>query len=182
MKRPDSMAHPDAQEQASGLWDWRVAAVTLGLLMTAATALYRPIGVSTSYVTTWGMALQRLMPARAQSMPYLKLAGTSINGEWMLVLGVIVGGLSAALITRSRTRQSVPTMWSERFGPSAAKRFAAAFVGGFFLLFGARLAGGCTSGHVMSGLSQLAVSSALFAAGVFATGILTARLLYRRSS
>jgi uncharacterized membrane protein YedE/YeeE len=163
------------------LWDWRVAAVALGLLMTAATALYRPIGVSTSYVTTWGIALQHAAPETAQAMPYLKIAGTSVNGEWMLVLGVVLGGLAAAVVTGSRRRSTVPAMWAARFGSSPRKRFVAAFVGGFLLLFGARLAGGCTSGHVMSGLSQLAVASALFAAGVFATGIVTARLLYRRS-
>lgn len=163
-------------------WDWRVAAVALGLLMTAATALYRPIGVSMSYVTTWGIALHHAAPATARSMPYLALAGTTVNGEWMLVLGVIVGGLLAAIVSRSRRRTAVPEMWAARFGASPHKRFVAAFAGGFLLLFGARLAGGCTSGHVMSGLSQLAVASALFAAGVFATGILTARLLYRRSS
>lgn len=172
----------NSRRGAGALWDWRVAAVALGLLMAAATALYRPIGVSGSYVTTWGIALAHTAPATARSMPYLQLAGTAINGEWMLVLGIVVGGLLAAIVTRTRRKLGVPEMWAERFGPSPTKRFVAAFAGGFLLLFGARLAGGCTSGHVMSGLSQLAVSGALFAAGVFGAGILTARLLYRRSS
>ena len=46
-------------------------------------------------------------------------------------------------------------------------------------MFGARLAGGCPSGHGLSGLSQLAVSGFLAAAGFFAGGIIMARLLYR---
>ena len=175
------MHRTDKEGSRAALLDWRVAAIALGALMTAATALWRPIGVSTSYVTTWGMALKRIAPQWAQSSPYLKLAGTSVNAEWMLVVGVVLGGLMAAIVTRSRRPASVPAMWAERFGPSRRKRFVASFVGGFLLLLGARLAGGCTSGHVMSGLSQLAVSSALFAAGVFATGILTARLIYRSS-
>jgi uncharacterized membrane protein YedE/YeeE len=172
---------PVKSEEQTSLLDWRIAAVALGVLMTAATALWRPLGVSMSYVTTWGIALRHVVPGWAQSSPYLKLAGTTVNAEWMLVLGVVVGGLIAATVSRSRRRQAVPAMWAEQFGPSSGKRFVAAFVGGFFLLFGARLAGGCTSGHVMSGLSQLALSSTLFAAAVFASGILTARLLYRRS-
>ena len=44
-------------------------------------------------------------------------------------------------------------------------------------MFGARLAGGCTSGHIISGITQLAVSGVLFGAAVFAFGILTAKLL-----
>ena len=166
-------------ERTSPLWDWRIAAIAVGALMTLSTLVYRPIGVSTSYCTTWGIALASGAPRWAGALPYLKQVGTSINGEWMLVVGVVLGGLVASVLTRSRRRESVPPMWAARFGPSPSKRFAAAFAGGFLILFGARLAGGCTSGHIMSGLSQLALSGAVFAAGVFATGILTARILYR---
>ena len=63
-----------------------------------------------------------------------------------------------------------------------ARRDVDAFAGGFLILFGARLAGGCTSGHVLSGVSQLAISGMVFAAGVFASGIVVARSLYGRLS
>jgi uncharacterized membrane protein YedE/YeeE len=46
------------------------------------------------------------------------------------------------------------------------------------LLFGARFGGGCTSGHMISGISQLAVSSMLFTAALFAGAMLTVRYLY----
>ena len=55
-----------------------------------------------------------------------------------------------------------------------------AFGGGFLVLFGARLAGGCTSGHMMSGMSQTSVSGFLFAAGLFAAGVPFAMMLYKR--
>ena len=48
------------------------------------------------------------------------------------------------------------------------------FVGGFILLFGARMADGCTSGHMMSGMMQGSVSGYVFAGAVFATAIPTA--------
>lgn len=48
------------------------------------------------------------------------------------------------------------------------------FLGGFLLLFGARFAGGCTSGHMMSGMMQSSVSGYVFAGVVFATSIPTA--------
>lgn len=48
------------------------------------------------------------------------------------------------------------------------------FLGGFLLLFGARFAGGCTSGHIMSGMMQSSVSGYVFAGVVFAVAIPTA--------
>jgi uncharacterized membrane protein YedE/YeeE len=44
-------------------------------------------------------------------------------------------------------------------------------VGGVMLLFGSRLAGGCTSGHGISGMSQLSVASLVTVAAMFGGGI-----------
>lgn len=171
----------ETQTGTHPLWDWRIAAVALGGLMVLSTAVFKPLGVSTSYCTSWGMLLSTLAPEWAKSHPYLKVVGTSITGEWMLVVGLILGAWLAARLSRTSVRVAIPAMWRERFGSSRLLRFGTAGLGGFLFLFGARLAGGCTSGHVLSGLSQLAFSSAVFAVGVFSTGILTAKLLYRRS-
>ena len=60
-------------------------------------------------------------------------------------------------------------------------RMMAAFWGGAILLYGARMAGGCTSGHGISGTLQLAVSGWVFFAAMFAAGIGTAAVLFRKS-
>ncbi|KAM0717955.1 hypothetical protein Q7P37_006287 [Cladosporium fusiforme] len=52
-----------------------------------------------------------------------------------------------------------------------------ALLGGFVMAFGARLGGGCTSGHGLSGLSALSMSSLVAVAGMFGAGILTRALL-----
>jgi hypothetical protein len=57
-------------------------------------------------------------------------------------------------------------------------RAVGAFIGGAILLFGARLAGGCPSGHGLSGNMQLAVSGLLALVFFMAGGILAARLIY----
>ena len=75
----------------------------------------------------------------------------------------------------------MPEVWRERFGGSVAGRMAVAFVGGAVAMYGARMAGGCTSGHGISGGLQLAVSSWTFVAVMFATGIATAAVLFRGS-
>lgn len=46
-----------------------------------------------------------------------------------------------------------------------------AILGGVSMVFGARMAGGCTSGHGISGMSTLSVSSIVTVASIFAGGI-----------
>jgi uncharacterized protein len=48
-----------------------------------------------------------------------------------------------------------------------------AAVGGFFMLFGARVAGGCTCGHGVSGFAELSLESAVAACCIFGAGIAT---------
>jgi uncharacterized membrane protein YedE/YeeE len=51
-------------------------------------------------------------------------------------------------------------------------------VGGFLVGFGARWAGGCTSGHAISGLAALQVPSLLAVVGFFVGGLVVTHLLY----
>lgn len=167
---------------------WKVAGVALGLLLTLATFLVKPLGVSTQFVVTDAIVTHQLAPAFAESNAYFSKYGTAedwgVGYGWMLVFGMLIGGGITALVLREKQPQqdrgSMPPMWQERFGPSRLKRFAAAFAGGTLLLFGARLAGGCTSGHMISGISQLAVSSFIFGITTFAVAIMMAKFLYRK--
>jgi uncharacterized membrane protein YedE/YeeE len=165
---------------------WKVAGIALGLLLTLATYLVSPLGVSTQFVVTDAAVLHAIAPGVAESNAYLSKYGVpadwGIGYGWMLVIGMIVGGGVTALIFRDQQPEgdkgSMPSMWTQKFGPSEVKRYAASFSGGLLLLFGARLAGGCTSGHMISGISQLAVSSMIFGVVTFAVAILTAKFIY----
>ena len=53
-----------------------------------------------------------------------------------------------------------------------ARRYAMAALGGFIMVFGARIADGCTSGHGVSGIAQLASGSFIAVTAMFAAGIL----------
>ena len=68
------------------------------------------------------------------------------------------------------------------FRSQRSKRFAAAFFGGALMMFGARLAQGCTSGHGISGALQLALSSWIFAVLLFAAGTIVTFLIYGREA
>jgi uncharacterized membrane protein YedE/YeeE len=54
---------------------------------------------------------------------------------------------------------------------STGVSYSAAFLGGAMMLFGARLASGCTSGHGLSGLGLLSVTSFVAVPAMFAGGI-----------
>ena len=72
----------------------------------------------------------------------------------------------------------VPALWAEHFGPSVWLRSGVAFLGGVLLAYGARLAGGCTSGQGISGALQLSVGSWIALVCFFVGAVATAALLY----
>jgi uncharacterized protein len=96
----------------------------------------------------------------------------------LFLVGTAVGAAVSALVSRSWRAEAVPALWRERFGPSVAKRLAVAFAGGVLAMYGARMAGGCTSGNGLSGSLQLALSGWTFFVTMFATGIVTAWAMF----
>ena len=172
----DLAASPPLTIQRAGvrLPRWATLGVLFGLLSTAAIALYGPIGVSGTYPRFIGTILRRVAPAYASSNPYLVKMGSLVTPETMLVVGLLIGGFFAAAFSGTRAPAAEIVHASET---STGRRYRDAFLGGVLILFGARLAGGCTSGHIISGITQLAVSSILFGAAVFGAGIVTARLI-----
>ncbi|PID63905.1 MAG: hypothetical protein CR974_00770 [Gammaproteobacteria bacterium] len=123
---------------------------------------------------------------------YAKHVANPINYSFVFVLAMVVGGLLGKLTTaktNAKDEEDTSTIAhadtaqadaGSYFDRLTLKRFLLTFVGGFLVLVGARLAGGCTSGHMMSGMMQTSLSGYLFAAGAFATAVPTAILLYRK--
>nr|MBP6694020.1 YeeE/YedE family protein [Saprospiraceae bacterium] len=58
------------------------------------------------------------------------------------------------------------------------KSFILLALGGLMVGFGSRYAGGCTSGHAISGLSDLQLPSLIAVIGFFAGGLLMTHLLF----
>lgn len=153
----------------------------IGFLNTIAfSTVGRGIGITTAFEDAVALVAQRLAPDAMHINEYLQQREDSprIGWEPLLVLGVLAGSYLAAAAAGERTTRAVPPDWARRFGPGRTKRHATAFVGGALMMFGARMAKGCTSGHVITGNSQLAVSSWLFSTIMFASAALTARALY----
>jgi uncharacterized membrane protein YedE/YeeE len=129
------------------------------------------------------LAQSAVMPDAARQNPYYAVRAAEgkspkVSWELMLLVGVFIGGMLSSWLSGDRNTIKVPPLWEWRFGDSSAKRFALAFLGGAVMIFGARLAGGCTSGHGISGTLQLAVSSWTFITLAFATAVSTAFLIF----
>jgi hypothetical protein len=97
----------------------------------------------------------------------------------MILPGVIIGAFLSATLSGQFNLVWVPGLWETAFGTNAALRFFTALIGGIILAFGARWANGCTTGHGISGTSQLSLSGILFTACFFLSGIATAFVLSR---
>lgn len=178
---PPALSHSPSATGASvsplqRLPSWATLAVLFGILGAVSIALFGPIGVSGTYPRLVGGIASLVAPAASRA-PYLVKMGSLLAPETMIVVGLVIGGFLAARFGR-RAGVVVPAQEVIHAHEStSARRYAGAFAGGILIIFGARLAGGCTSGHIISGITQLSLSGLVFAAGVFATGLLTARLL-----
>src|SRR5204863_5619749 len=103
-----------------------------------------------------------------------------IGWYMMLLVGVFLGALLSSRLSGDHAKMNVPPLWQWRFGPSKFTRFACAFASAGMMVFGARLAGGCTSGHGISGTLQLAVQSWLFMPLAFVVAVATAFAMFGR--
>ncbi len=138
------------------------------------------LGITTAMESTAAITERALVPSISETNSFFEAKSPKIDWGWMLVVGVFIGAFISSKLSGDRIAPTVPPLWAHRFGPSTKKRFLGAFFGGLLMLLGARLAGGCTSGHGISGSLQLAASSWLFVIAAFSAGIFTSFMLFGR--
>jgi len=160
-------------------WSPYIVGIGIGILSWLTFLISKkPIGCSTAFARTSGMIEKLFRGKKVEQKLYYKEVEPVVDWEWMLVLGVVIGALISALLSGDFRWQWVPSRWAATFGTAVFPRVIVAITGGICLGFGARWAGGCTSGHGISGTLQLAVSSWVAAISFFIGGIITALLLY----
>ena len=168
----------DKQPRANApYWPIFPASLALAGIMIFIFATFGPPASSSGFVTTLKGFFLTIDPAYAEAKAHYRMMPGP--GSWLMafVLGMAVGGFLGGRTFRQQL-QDVPEAWQKRYGGSRIKRCAATFLGGFLILFGARLAGGCTLGLFLSGSTQLAISGLYFGAVIFAVAMLTAHLVY----
>ncbi len=161
-------------------WSPYVAGIGIGILSWFAFLLSdRTIGCSTPIARTSGMIERLFRGNKVLERPYFLKYPPVIGWDWMLIVGVLVGALVSVLLSGTFELKWVPDLWAQAFGYTPVLRLIVAFVGGILMGIGSRWAGGCTSGHGISGTLQLAISSWLSVIGFFAGGIAAAMLIFR---
>jgi uncharacterized membrane protein YedE/YeeE len=164
-------------------WSPYAAGLLIGLLQIPTFLLLNTaLGASSSFVTV-AAHIATAVDGGAEQIDYFAKHMWGAKNWWQvaLVVGIAVGAFLSMRISGAK-RKAISPVWGRVFGlHSLAGRAPVAFIGGFLMLFGARIAGGCTSGHGISGIAQLSAGSTLAVAAMFVGGILTAVLFMKRA-
>ena len=169
------------EQRGKGMNPYLAGALTGLLLALSVLMVGKFFGASTSFVRSAGLIEMAVVPDHVAATDYFVKyfsANNGIDWQWLFVLGIFLGSYLCSNFTGSFVWTSIPDIWRERYGASPGKRFVYAFVGGAIALFGARMAGGCPSGHGLSGMAQLTISGTLAMASFFVGGVIVARILY----
>ncbi len=169
-------------------WPWYIAGPLIGLFVPLLLLLTgKAFGVSSSLKH----ACAATVPGRAEYFRY----DWKASGLWNLlfVIGILLGGVVAVQLLggggptgiSSATKADLQALGLTEFSGlvppelfswsslTTGPGFVAIVLGGFLVGFGARYAGGCTSGHAITGLATLQWPSLLAVVGFFIGGLLT---------
>lgn len=138
----------------------------------------RPLGCSTAYAKTAGMVESIVSRTTAEAMPYYRKFTPTMDWQWTLIIGIVIGAFLSSYLSGTFAVFLVPPFFGQAFGTDPLVRGVAALIGGILLGFGARFAGGCTSGHGISGTLQLSLVSWVAAICFFIGGIVVAGLMF----
>ena len=179
-------------------WNWFQAGIGLAASFLLAVILVQPIGVSTQFVILGrhyrqnhpsGMVCRRMARAKSgykspnaylnkSGGKYAKNIAHPLNYSFIFVLAMLGGGLVARVTRKDKTLHQIPEIHAARFGQTPVLRYVLAFFGGVIVLWEPAWRR-CTSGHMMSGMMQTAISGYLFAAAVFVVAVPVSLILYR---
>lgn len=145
-----------------------IAVVTILLLW----LMNRRLGVSTGFEDVCSLVLRS---------PYFSRASLRDARRWRLpfLAGLVLGGFVSALATGGWQPTWALGRLDDALALGSAAKVVWMFVGGLFIGFGTRLAGGCTSGHGIFGMSNFEMPSLVATLSFMAGGIVTTQLIYR---
>jgi uncharacterized membrane protein YedE/YeeE len=174
-------------------WPWYVSGPLIAGTMFVLLYLGRNFGMSSNLRTACTLC------GAGKTVEFFNFDWRSQKWNLFVVLGAMIGGFIAAnylgagqspelnpqtiiqleaMGIQSAGSDYVPT---ELFGKDALKNpktLAILIIGGLLVGFGARYAGGCTSGHSISGISNLQLPSLIATIGFFIGGIIMVHLIF----
>ena len=176
-------------------WPWYVAGPLIGLTVPLLLLIgNKQFGVSSNFRHVCAM-----LPSKLKGKSdFFSYDWRSYSWSLMFALGLFLGGfLGGVVLSNPDSLQLaaateadllalgiepegsyVPTAlfsWTSIF---SLRGFIVLVLGGFLVGFGTRYAGGCTSGHAITGLSQLQVPSLVAVIGFFAGGLVMTHFFF----
>lgn len=116
----------------------------------------RPGGISTFFSASWSWFFKNAFFQQASLL-------SSRNWRVIYALGLILGGTLYAILGLPMEASQIP-LWKLALG-------------GLLIGFGARLGGGCTSGHGICGIASLSMNSVVMVITFLSTAIATAWII-----
>ncbi len=174
-------------------WPWYIAGPSIGMVMLLLLYFDRSFGVSANFRTICHLA------GAEKLSDYFRIDLKSQLWNITFVVGAVLGGVIAKLFLIGEgpldlSPKVIEDLWllgidsrhdhylpEGLFGLEQAlsiKGFLWLWIGGLLVGFGARYAGGCTSGHAITGLSMLQLPSLIAVIGFFLGGLLMTHLLF----
>ncbi len=139
----------------------------------------QPVGASSFYAIIAGFIGKALAPQHTKKLAYFQENPPAVTWEFTFVVAIIFGSFVAAILGGEFSLRGLPQLWIDHYGVSSGLGYAAvSLCGGVLVAFGARLAGGCTSGHGLSGTLQMSVSSWISVICFFLGGMMAVRFIY----
>ena len=176
-----------------GTWHWAVSGFLIGMVMLLLIYFGKSFGMSSNLRTMCTMA------GAGKFSDFFKFDWREQKWSLAVVLGAFVGGFIAFYFLSNGTGVNInPNTVSQlqtlgieapngKLMPDAIfsvetlqtpKGFAILLIGGLLIGFGTRYAGGCTSGHAISGISNLQLPSLIATIGFFIGGLIMVHLIF----
>jgi hypothetical protein len=174
-------------------WPWYISGPLIALVLLFLVYFGKTFGMSSNLRTMCTMA------GGGRYSNFFKFDWKSQRWNLTVVLGAILGGFIATqflsdgstIDLSSNTVADLSQLGFDRAGeailPSelysweaitSFKGLGILLIAGFLVGFGTRYAGGCTSGHAITGLSNLQLPSLIAVIGFFIGGLLMTHLLF----
>jgi uncharacterized membrane protein YedE/YeeE len=173
-------------------WPWYVSGFLIGLIMLSLIFFGKQFGMSSNLETLCSMS------GLGKKVSYFNFDWKTNKWNLMVVLGAMLGGFVAVNFMSDPTNVTInpATVYQlstlgidapdGKLAPDALfgnqifespKSIFILLIGGMLIGFGTRYAGGCTSGHAISGLSNLQLPSLKAVIGFFIGGLIMAHFI-----
>lgn len=163
-----------ATASSKGEWGFVSTGALAGLVILAATAQGQYLGISGGFASLVAYAANTV-GYTLNSVPVLD---DTTAWRATLIGGIFLGAMLSALLSGSFRNVPVTPLWESAFPSGLKSRASAMLIGGFLIIFGALVGGGCTTGAFMAGFPTLSVGSFAMGMTFFGVGMATAFVLY----